>query len=219
VQSNSNSHAQLIPTFITSVVILLIGTWVFLVSTHQGQALTTEALRQAEISEHPKKIQNFELIDTQHRSINWYSRFNREPRVMIVDFVYTRCQTVCLALGSSFQNLQEQIEQQGLEKKVGLISISFDPLHDDADALQRYAQRMKMNPKIWQVYSLRNPQDRQQLLDAFGIMVIAAPLDEFEHNAAFHLVYGKHLYRIVDFSQPQEALDAAKFLHEQRDPS
>jgi protein SCO1/2 len=48
------------------------------------------------------------------------------------------------------------------------------------------------------------------LLDAFGIIVIPAPLGEFEHNAALHLVSGAgRLFRIVDYVDATVALDTA----------
>jgi protein SCO1 len=215
VKTNDSSHASFFLTISATVIAFICGAWVFLISTDQGQALTTESLRQAELNDHPKLIPNFSFLDDQGAEIDLYTRLGSEDRVMLVDFVYTRCQTVCLAQGSSFQNLQQQIKDLGLSKNIGLLSISFDPEHDDSQSLARYAQRLKMDPKVWQIFSLKTPRDRQELLDTFGIMVIPAPLDEFEHNAAYHVVYRKHLYKIVEITRPQEAIDYAVFLQEQ----
>jgi protein SCO1/2 len=63
-----------------------------------------------------------------------------------------------------------------------------------------------MQSNIWRAYSLKNPNDRQLLLDTFGIMVIPAPLDEFEHNAALHIVRGEYLLRIFPLENAEEAL-------------
>jgi hypothetical protein len=58
--------------------------------------------------------------------------------------------------------------------------------------------------------TLRDASDRRRLLDSFGIMVVPAPLGEFEHNAALHVVTpGGQLVRIVDLSRPDEALATA----------
>jgi protein SCO1/2 len=140
------------------------------------------------------------------------SQISSKQRVLIVDFVYTRCQTVCLSLGSVFQVLQAKILERGLQNKIGLVSISFDPEHDDAEALNRYEKRLQMDASIWRAYSLKNPKDRQSLLDAFGIMVIPAPLDEFEHNAALHVVRGEYLLRIFSLESSEEALLQAMVL-------
>ena len=208
--SKDSPHTSLLPTFVASLLVLFFGSGVFFYSTNQGQAVTTEALRQAELVDHPKRIPPLEIIDSSHPTAQLLTEaLSRDSRVKIVDFVYTRCQTVCVSLGSSFQNLQTLILQMGLENKIALVSISFDPEYDDAAALSRYQQRLQMNPLVWQVYSLKHSKDRQQLLDTFGIMVIPAPLDEFEHNAAFHLVHRQHLYRIIELDQDLEAIDQA----------
>ena len=102
--------------------------------------------------------------------------------------------------------MQAKILERGLQNKIGLVSISFDPEHDDAEALNRYEKRLQMDASIWRAYSLKNPKDRQSLLDAFGIMVIPAPLDEFEHNAALHVVRGEYLLRIFSLESSEEAL-------------
>jgi len=205
VQSPDSSSASLIRTLVATVVILLFGIWLFLTSTFQGQALTTEALRQVELNESPKKIPTLVVVDSANKELE-ISKLTSDHRVLIVDFIYTRCQTVCLSLGSVFQVLQTKIIELGLEDKIGLVSISFDPKNDDAKALQRYEKRLQMQSNVWRSYSLKNPNDRQSLLDAFGIMVIPAPLDEFEHNAALHIVRGEYLLRIFPLESSEEVL-------------
>jgi protein SCO1/2 len=205
VQSPDSSPASLIRTLVATVVVLLFGIWLFLTSTFQGQALTTESLRQVELNESPKKIPALVLVDSTNQELE-IAKLSSGKRVLIIDFIYTRCQTVCLSLGSVFQVLQAKIIELGLEDQIGLVSISFDPTHDDAQALQRYEKRLQMQPKIWRAYSLKNPNDRQSLLDAFGIMVIPAPLDEFEHNAALHIVRGEYLLRIFPLDSSEQAL-------------
>ena len=205
MQSPDSSPASLIRTLVATVVVLLFGIWLFLTSTFQGQALTTESLRQVELNESPKKIPALVVVDSTNQELE-IAKLSSGKRVLIIDFIYTRCQTVCLSLGSVFQVLQAKIIELGLEDQIGLVSISFDPTHDDAQALQRYEKRLQMQPKIWRAYSLKNPNDRQSLLDAFGIMVIPAPLDEFEHNAALHIVRGEYLLRIFPLDSSEQAL-------------
>jgi protein SCO1/2 len=131
-----------------------------------------------------------------------------------VDFVYTRCVTLCLALGSVFQQLQAQVLAQGLQDRVGLLSISFDPANDGPEALAAYARRMRMQPAVWSLVSLADAADRRRLLDSFGIMVVPAPLGEFEHNAALHLVTPDgQLVRILGLEQGAQALALAQAWH------
>jgi len=214
VQSKYASNTSVLPTLLVSLLVTIVGAVLFFYSTNHGQALTTEALRQSELSDHPKKIPNYRFINALSQESSLHQITTNDERVLIVDFVYTRCQTVCVALGTSFQNLQESILKRGLEHKIGLLSISFDPEHDDPPALKRYQQRFRMDERVWEVLSLKEFKDRQKLLDTFGIMVIPAPLDEFEHNAAFHLVKKNYLYQIIDMNQPEQALEVALSLRE-----
>ena len=93
---------------------------------------------------------------------------------------------------------------------MGLLSISFDPAHDDAARLASYASRMHMDRAAWNVVTLSSVADRARLLDSFGIMVIPAPLGEFEHNEALHIVDSRgRLVQIMDFYAPGRALDRA----------
>lgn len=190
--------------------LLLMGFWLLLYVTNRGQAFTTESLRRSEVSQQARQIPDLELLDAAHQKIGLYQRLNLDGRVLIVDFVYTRCQTLCSALGSVYQQLQHQIIERGLQHQVGLLSISFDPANDDPKTLEDYAERMRMDPAVWRIETLSRWQDRRRLLDAFGIIVLPAPLGEFEHNAALHLVNAQgQLVRIMDYDSPGDALNAA----------
>lgn len=204
------SGAGLWKTFLASIVVLACGLTFLLQATAQGSAFTTETLRRTEIASTPYLVPELSVYDAEGNQNTLRQVLADGDRVWIVDFVYTRCQTICTALGSVFQQLQEQIRLRGLDDKVGLLSVSFDPAHDTSDALRIYRDRMRMDPAIWRVVSLSSPLDRRQLLDAFGIIVIPAPLGEFEHNAALHLVSGAgRLFRIVDYDDATRALDTA----------
>ena len=204
------SDEPLLPTFAASGAVLAAGLAGLLWATDGGSAFTTETLRRSAVAQAPVAVPDFTVVDTQGQQQPLHSLLAKDGRVWIVDFVYTRCTTLCLALGSVFQQLQSRIVEQGLQDRVGLLSISFDPQADTPATMSAYAQRMRMQPGVWQLLTLREASDRRRLLDNFGIMVVPAPLGEFEHNAALHVVTpGGQLVRIVDLSQPDEALTAA----------
>jgi protein SCO1/2 len=197
-------------TFATSVVAIVLGLACLLQATAGGNAFTTETLRRTEVADTPSRVPDLAVHDAAGHRSTLRQLLAGGERVWIVDFVYTRCQTVCTTLGSVFQQLQQQIRQRGLDGRIGLLSVSFDPTNDTADALGAYGDRMQMDPAIWQVVSLDSPLDRRELLDAFGIMVIPAPFGEFEHNAALHLVTGRGmLVRILDYDDAALALETA----------
>ncbi|WP_287880515.1 SCO family protein [Acidovorax sp.] len=141
--------------------------------------------------------------------------------VTIVDFVYTRCQTVCLALGSTFQQLQATIQEgqrnspAGAKSAAGvkLLSISFDPAHDNPAALAAYASRLRADPRIWRFATARDETGLRPLLERFQVVVIPDGMGGFEHNAALLVVDGRgRLVRIFDYADMDTALAWAQHL-------
>lgn len=208
--SHIASSAALVKTFASTIAVLLASLLMLLHATGGGQSFTTETLRRQHISQQAELIPAFDVTLGNGQRTTLKAVLAPGGKVWLVDFVYIRCQTLCLSLGSIYQQLQAQIEARGLQGKVGLLSISFDPANDSPAALAGYAQRMGMNPEIWQIATLTRWQDRRSLLDAFGIMVLPAPLGEFEHNAALHVVTSDAmLTRIMDYTDYKAALDLA----------
>lgn len=202
--------AGLLQTFAASLLALLLGLGAILLATDGGHAFTTEALRRGQVARAPQQLPDFSLRDRTDQPAMLHQLLASDGRVQIVDFVYTRCQTVCSVLGSVYQRLQQQLLERGLQDKVGLLTISFDPANDDAAALQDYAARLRMDPAAWQIVTLASVADRRRLLDAFGIMIVPAPLGEFEHNAALHIIDpAGRLVRIIDYEVINQVIDIA----------
>jgi protein SCO1/2 len=136
--------------------------------------------------------------------------------VAIVAFVYTSCNAVCSVLGSQFQQLQQSIVARGLQGKVRLLSISFDP-RDDTATLAAYALRQHADAGVWRFAGIPVAAERRAVLDTFGVVVVAAPPGEFVHNAAFHIVDPRgRLARVDDIERPEQALADAVALYDAR---
>ncbi len=136
--------------------------------------------------------------------------------VTLVDFVYTRCQTVCLSLGSSFQQMQAGLledRRAGQDAGVRLLSISFDGAFDTPVALAAYARGLQADPQVWRFVRVADAAQAAQLLRRFEVVVVPDGRGDYEHNAAF-LVLDSHgrLVRIFDLAEPQLALDYARHL-------
>jgi protein SCO1 len=206
--ANSSANRQVLSTLLLSCFLLLLGLATLYLATEGGTSFTTETYRRIQVDKQPQNIRALDIVNHLNQTTDLRSFFTSSKKLWIVDFIYTRCQSVCIALGSNYQRLQMQIQERGLEDRVGLLSVSFDPSNDNSAALLRYAERQKADPKIWKIVSLKNVVDRSKLLDEFGIMVIAAPFGEFEHNAAFHIVDARaRLIKIVDYQQTDQLLD------------
>jgi protein SCO1/2 len=168
------------------------------------RVVSSESARRLSILEQPRSLPAASVRLPEASSFE--ADLRADGRVAIVAFIYTSCNAICSVIGNQFQQLQQDILARGLERQVRLISVSFDP-RDDAATLGAYARRQGALPAVWRFASVDDPAQRARLLDAFGIVVVPAPLGQFQHNAAFHLVGADNrLMRIDDFEAPRRAL-------------
>jgi len=192
---SSNSTASLWRTAGTVLLVAALGVAAVWQGTMGFRVVSTEEGRRLAIALQPRTLP---LPDARDSS-----------RVTIATFFYARCTAVCSVVGAEFQQMQRQIRAMGAQDRVRLLSISFDP-RDTAAELSHYAQRMRADEGVWTMAA--EPDDRRlaALLDTAGVVVLPAPLGEFEHNAAFHLIdRNGRLVRIIDYAQPDAALAAA----------
>jgi protein SCO1/2 len=91
-------------------------------------------------------------------------------------------------MGMIFKQIRDQIPKESLGRDFTLISISFDPEHDDPANLKKYGETYGADGKIWRIARVSDKAQLKSLLDAFGIIVIPDEFGGFEHNAALHLV-------------------------------
>lgn len=87
-------------------------------------------------------------------------------RIVVLDFVYTTCTTVCPVLSAILSQVQRDLGDR-LGKDVILVSITVDPLRDTPQRLASYAQKMKAADG-W--YWLTGPKlDVDDVLKSLGV--------------------------------------------------
>jgi protein SCO1/2 len=199
-------------TLIATLLVLTAGVLAFSGLTRGFTVLTAESARRQSVAAAPIRIP--ELIGIDQQGARRVAFETDERRVLIVDFIYTRCTSLCSALGSSYQQLQSAIEAQHLEHAVRLVTVSFDPGHDTRAVIQEYGARLGAKPDLWTILTPLDPDALRRSLDAFGVVAIPAPQGQFVHNAAFHVIdrHGR-LARIIDITQPEAALSAARQIY------
>ncbi len=132
-------------------------------------------------------------------------------RVLLVDFIYTRCPTVCSVQGSDFQQARAAIVDQGLAGDIALVSISFDPEHDGPEELGFYASRFGGVDDNWHFLRIPSEEQTGALLDAAEVIVLPDGFGGFAHNSAIHVIDREgRLVRILDDDAWREALDLAR---------
>lgn len=186
--------------------------------THDFQVWTAEGARRLEVALRPVPAPAI-TIDGPGIAAQPLSQLLADGQsVTLVDFVYTRCQTVCLAMGSSFQQMQQTLLQRG--GGVKLLSISFDGPYDTPGVLQAYAAKLSANPALWRFVRSPDPQGTERLLADFQVVVVPNGRGDFEHNAAFLVIDPKgRLVRIFDYAEQQLALDYALHLADTASPA
>lgn len=185
--------------------------------THDFQVWTAEGARRLEVALQPIATPSVP-IDGPGVSAQPLSQLLSDGQsVTLVDFVYTRCQTVCLSLGSVYQQMQATLQAAGQSdvaaRRVKLLSVSFDGGHDDPTVLQAYAARLSADPLWWRFVRVSDSNETKRLLADFKVIVVPDGRGDFEHNAALLVVNQRgQLVRIFDYAQQQLALDYARDL-------
>ncbi len=127
--------------------------------------------------------------------------------IVFVDFIYTRCPTLCVALGTNFARLQDALRRTGRDD-VRLLSISFDPEYDTPEALRAYGEAYGADMRLWSLARVNDSAELKRLLAVFGIVVIEDEAGGFTHNAAIHFVdRNGRLARIYDQDDIEAALE------------
>jgi len=197
-------------TTLVTLVLVLLGWWSGAWITRDFQVWTAEGARRLTVVERPIDTPPATLAGPGVVGADLHAWLSGSGRTTIVDFVYTRCPTVCTTLGSGFQQLQQALAKTPASG-VKLLSISFDPLHDDESSLQRYAAQWQVDPAYWAIATVPDTVQLQRLLNAFQVVVIDDGRGGFVHNAALLVIDGRgRLVRIFGDNDTDLALNYAR---------
>jgi protein SCO1/2 len=186
---------RFLPNLVATALVLVCGAGVLWVQTDGARAFTSESARRLAVKQTPRPLPQT-LLEASDRRLFALEKFR--GRIVVVDFIYTHCPTVCVRLGTTLARLQSELNELRRDD-VHLLSIGFDLARDTPDALSAYGQRHGSNPKRWTLSRVTNANDLRPLLSAFGIVVIPDEFGGFTHNAALHIVdHQGRLVRIFD---------------------
>jgi len=179
---------------------------------------TSESWRRVSVEEVPAPVPVVELQNDAGDVVRMDQLCG--PRVVVVDFVYTHCPTVCKALGASSSELARRLASTPGPENAVVVSLSFDPKRDTPERLRAFKRSMEPAPTAWRLARPTSAEGMKQLLDAFGVVVIPDGMGGYDHNAAFHVVDRQcRLVRILDADAVDRVEAAVRQLMGRPDPS
>jgi protein SCO1/2 len=117
-------------------------------------------------------IPDVELLDQDGRKIHFYSDLVR-GRVVVINFIFTTCTTICPPLGATFARVQTELGERA-GREVRFISISVDPVTDTPERLKAWGAKFHAGP-AWTFVTGQRPLINE-LLRALGAAT-ASPQD------------------------------------------
>jgi protein SCO1/2 len=144
---------------------------------------TSESWRRDAIEKNPIALPDVSLQDEQGQFFKLRSLCGQ---VMVLDFIYTQCPTICKSLGAISSQLAQRWTQNG--HPVTVLSISFDPANDEPAQLADFKKRMETQVSPWRLARPTQLKESDQLLAVAGVVVIPDGMQGYDHNAALHIV-------------------------------
>lgn len=125
------------------------------------------------------KVPDFKLTNQLGQQVGWK---DMDKRIVVANFFFTRCPTICPKLTTNIKLLQDNIKSA---EKVGnrfadfiqFLSFSVDPERDSVHHLKAWADRFQINPANWwlltgpkkEIYDLSINEMKLGLVDGKGI--------------------------------------------------
>lgn len=187
--------------------VLVTGIGALAWGTEGFRVVTSEGARQLTVERSPRPVPDVRLVDQDGNS---FALSDYRGRTVLVEFIYTRCPTLCGVLGDDFRRVLALMQHMAPDQEINLLSISFDPANDDREALKLYGDRYGARAPRWRVAVPADRRALPTLLQTFGVVVIPDGLGGFVHNSAVYLVDARgRLARVLDSDTPPRLIAEA----------
>lgn len=121
------------------------------------------------------KVKNIEFTNQLGKRV---SLNDLKGKILVIDFFFTRCPSICPGLARSMKRLQDSFLKN--DSIVQFISISVDPAHDSVPQLRKFADRINANHDSWWFVT----GDKKEIYD-FALNELKAGLADTEVDSAF----------------------------------
>lgn len=137
----------------------------------------------------PGPVTDFALTDQEGRRVRLREQAGK---VLLVNFVTTRCATLCVQVTRELRGLQQALGER-MGREVAFLSVGLDPKADTRAALRKFAARHGADFSSWAFLS-GTPEELDAARRAFGVLTMEAPGDrgrdshEVEHTTTTYLL-------------------------------
>ncbi len=121
------------------------------------------------------KVKNIQFTNQLGKKV---SLDDLKGKILVIDFFFTRCPSICPGLAKSMKRLQDSFLQN--DSIVQFISISIDPEHDSVPQLRKFADRYNVNHDTWWFVT----GDKKEIYD-FALNELKAGLADTEVDSSF----------------------------------
>lgn len=130
------------------------------------------------------RILDFELIDQNGDTI---SRSDTKGQVIVTDFFFTTCQTICPIMTNQMERVQEAFSD---DERLIILSHSVTPEIDSVQILKEYAERHGVNSERWHLLTGPRPQINNLARRSYFACLTDGTGDEYDlvHTENFVLV-------------------------------
>jgi cytochrome oxidase Cu insertion factor (SCO1/SenC/PrrC family) len=113
---------------------------------------------------HPVSLPDVQVIDDHGNPVSLGSL---KGKVVLLDFIHVGCPGVCSNLVNKFGQVADSLGPD-LDSKVVLLSVTNDPVHDNAAELLKLARSSQADIKGW-LFVTGKPENVDRVMKAFGI--------------------------------------------------
>lgn len=172
------------------------------------------------------QVGDFTLTNQEGRAVSWDSL---KGKIIIADFFFTHCPTICPGLTRNMKRLSESINNgkrvgNKTNKWIYFLSFSIDPERDSVQRLKYWADRFQVNPEQWslltgskkEIYDLAIDEMKIGIVDGKGIDT------DFIHTDHFVLIdsnrYVRGYYHGLDSASLARLSEDLVLLTMEKDP-
>lgn len=105
---------------------------------------------------------------------------------VVLNFIYTSCETVCPLLAGNFRRLQDELGDR-FGSDVFLMSVTIDPEYDTPEVLKAYAENFGADPSGW-AFLTGEPATVYQVLDDYMQTFEEKAPQDIDHTALTVLI-------------------------------